>query len=148
MEPRITYHNHFVANRASFTLSHSRQLRELQVTPPKWTTALDILLSITSINIQKIIVCPSYSFRQFPVGHAYWMRLDDVLCQLVDRPEYKLQLEVEFSSPRRTWGEGSDSKMRLPRFHEKGPVRFVGFEHERIYCSDFCAGRSFSRPVQ
>jgi hypothetical protein len=144
MEPHITHQDYFAGLGGSFTLSYCRKLCELQVTPPctTKTAGVDFLLSITSIEIQKMIVRLSSIFRQFPVGHTYWVRLDDVLCQLVDRPEYyKLQLEVEFSAPRRTWDEESDLNMYLPRFHEKGWVRFVGVEYERAYYSDFCAGR-------
>jgi len=138
----MTYHNHFAGLGDSFTLSHCRKLRELEITLPLDTMSagLDFISSITSIHIQKIIVTCSFASQELPVNDTYWTHLDDVLCWLVDRPEYRLQLEVEFLTASHTWVEELGLKVYLSRFHKKGQVMVVGPESEGIYCSYHCPG--------
>lgn len=132
MEPCITHHNHFIGLGNSFTLSHCRQLRELEIIPPHMTetAGLDFFLSITSISIQKIIITHRSAFQEFPVGHTYWKEQDNVLYQLADRPGYTFLLEVKFAPPYCKWDGELDLKMYFPRFHEKGRVRLVDLGDE------------------
>jgi len=106
------------------------------------STGLNFISSITSTHIQKIIVTCSFAFQELPVNDTYWTYLDDVQCQLVHRPEYRLRLEVEFLTARPTWVEEPGLKMYLPRFHEKGRVRVVDPGNEGIYFSGHCPGTS------
>ena len=87
------------------------------------------LLTI-SLSITPSVQHSPEIFYQLSVGHAYRTQLDDVLCQSVDRPKYKLRLE-EVSSAFHTRGKGC-----FPSFHEKGWVRVVSPENKPIYCSD------------
>ena len=86
---------------------------------------LNIVSSITSANIQKITLVHSSTFRDYPVGHTYWARLDDSLCRSVDqlgcgghRPEVEFQADE-------MQGKKLDFWEYLPRFCEKGEVRIV-----------------------
>ena len=71
------------------------------------------------------------------VDGAFWMTLDDILIELVKRPECKLRLEVEF---RGYWHAGEqrfDKQIRLPKFVEKGRMTVWDcWNSRKIYCSD------------
>jgi len=96
----------------------------------------DLLSSITSTNMQKIIFAQSYAFCGSFMGSTYWPRLDDSLCQLVGQLGCEHLLEVEFRALAVPHGE-LDIERYLPMFYKKGRVRIV---HELtkmiIYCSD------------
>ena len=121
----------------TFTLSHCRELREVEIFTSHPTKAVELSLipSITSMNIQTIIFTCSSAHREFSVGRAYWKQLDQVLCKLADRPKYRHRLGVEFQSASNRWDEQPDLRKCLPRFHEKGRVRVVGLGGGLIYCS-------------
>ena len=69
-----------------------------------------------------------------------WAQLDSSLCRLVDRPEYKLRLDVEFRFPNATewtWAERPPLEEYLPQVHEKARVRVVNiWDNAVAYCSD------------
>ena len=122
--------------------SQCRELREFEIFMRELNTAeVDLISSITSMNIQKIIFRSASEFREFSMGHNYWTQLDDVLWRLADRPNYKLRLEVEFRHVWDGWSGGSSLEKHLPRFLEKGRLRVTNGEDTLIYCSDSAEGR-------
>ena len=69
---------------------------------------LDLLSSITSTKIKKIVIAHS-TWLELPAGHACWLRLDDISNRLVEGLERGLGLEVEFQKLHAGWVErGSD----------------------------------------
>lgn len=100
------------------------------------TEELNLISSITSMEIQRIKLKGEFVFQDFPVGSSYWTELDDVLWKLGDRQKYKFRLEVEFRGAGPGWDEEPDLKKYLPRFHEKGRLVVIGKEGDLIYCSD------------
>ena len=113
--------------------SHCQELCELEiVTPNQDDVELNLLSSITSAKIEKIVISRSTAF-QLPVVHAYWSRLDDILSRLVEGLEPGLRLVVEF----REVSIGLDERRleRLPMFLKKGRMAIFD-ENELLYCSD------------
>ena len=108
---------------------------------------LDLISTITSTHIQKITFCRLDLLVEFvfaAVGRDCWARLDSSLCRLVDRPEYKLRLEVEFRFSRtgKLTGEPLFGDL-LPKIHEKATVRVVDTgDNTVVYCSGGCKGRN------
>lgn len=113
---------------------------------PQHATGLNFISSITSVDIERIIINRFHGFEETLVRHGFWTQLEDALCQLVDRPKYKLQLEVKFIHSRRNGTpKKPDLKAYFPRFHERGRM-VVDYEDEPIFCSDpDCRG---SEPVK
>ena len=96
----------------------------------------DLLSSITSTNMQKIIFAQSFAFYGSFVGNGYWPRLDESLCRLVDRLGCEHLLEVEFRALVVPDGE-LDIERYLPMFYKKGRVRILDEMTKMIiYCSD------------
>ena len=120
----------------SSSLSQCRELCELEVFALSLNDVeLDLVSSITSATIEKIILTHSTAFR-LPAGHAYWMQLDDVLIQLVGRLERGLRLGVEFRDVTVTWRGRPDLGEHLPMFVEKGRMMVFDIKDKLIYCSD------------
>jgi len=137
MDPRMTRHNSFTDVDGPLTLSHCRELRELEIRV--WhlgTVELNLISSITSMNIQKISLTSSLGFEGFSADHTYWTQLDNSLCQLANKSRRKLEMvfgEVE-AGARDT---KPDFQKYIPRFIEKGRVRVVDKAGKTIvYCSD------------
>jgi len=105
------------------TLSNCRELCELEIyaSCPK-SPELDLILSITSTKIQRIVFTRTPYQDNQVVRPETWAKLDNSLCRLVDRLECGLQLEVEFLVLNRTaWWRGKQGfKKRLPRSYGKG----------------------------
>jgi len=102
---------------------------------------VSLFLSITSTDLQKIVLPARYRFkrRDDPVFARYYQTIDDCLCQLIGRLQglgYKHKLEIVF----RIWevpGDEDVFKGLLPKFREQGRVKFTWWKDERvIYCSD------------
>ena len=125
-----TFGHNPLLDSGQLTFSPCRELRELELfgTPME----LDSISSIESPDIKKIIIHHSSGSRD-PGSDTFWMHLDDTLTELVQRPEYKLRLEVEFWG---RWGAFSLKKTRLPRFVKNGRMTVWGFQNELIYSSD------------
>jgi len=104
------------------TLSSCQELRELEINAfCPGTAELDLISSITSMNIQRIaFTMPCIPSRPV-VSPSNWIQLDDSLCQLVDRLKSGLRLEVEFEAlGKQVWWSGERGfKKFLPRFYEK-----------------------------
>ena len=120
----------------STALSHCRELCELEVFALSLNDLeLNLVSSITSTNIEKIILTHSTAFR-LPTGHAYWTQLDDILIRLVGRLERGLRLEVAFRDVTVTWRRRSDLGEHLPMFVKKGRMMVFDIRKRPIYCSD------------
>ena len=123
------------------TLSACRELLELEFeisAYPLNEMELDFISSITSTNIEKIIINRSAELNH-PVDDAVWTQLDDILTELAGRRGYQLvRLEVEF---RGNWD--FDQKMNyLPKFVERGRMIVCDrWSSYPIYCSDGPRGR-------
>ena len=103
----------------------------------------DLISTITSMHIQHITfeALNVYLDRTFTsLGRDYWTRLDHSLCRLVERPGYKLRLDVEFrfSSKRRWTGKPRLIEEYLPKIHERARVRAIEEvgNNKVAYCSD------------
>lgn len=117
------------------TLSHCTEFRELQVSVVHLNDAeLNIISSITSINIEKITLSHTAAFL-LSVGHTFWTQLDDILIKLIERPKYQRRLEVEFRNTL-TRGEQFDPRTYLPKFVERGRLVVRDPKGKLIYCSD------------
>jgi len=124
------------------TLSNCRGLRELQVSLPALAQdEISLLSSITSTNLQKIVLSARYGFERSgePAFAAYYQEIDDCLCQLVERLRrsgYKHELEVALH----ICGVPEDEKALeefLPKFKEQGRVTLMlGGEKRDTFCSD------------
>ena len=104
------------------TLLNCQELRELELwVGYLWTVELDLILSITSTNLQKITFIRSRVDEPPPQGHPSWTQLDDCLCPLVERLGCGPQLEVSFyaGDMEEWWSGGSGLEKYLPRFYEK-----------------------------
>jgi len=104
-------------------ISNCRELRELGIytSRPKYLE-LDLISSITSTKIQRIMFTKTPLRRnRFPHAET-WAKLDNSLCQLVDRLEPGLRLEVEFRALNEMvwWGGKQGFQKCLPRSYEKG----------------------------
>ena len=97
---------------------------------------LDTISSITSTNVEKIIIKHKTAFSHL-AGGIFWTSLDDILTELVGRPGYKLRLEAEFRGCRGVEGNEFDQKViHLPRFVKKGRMTVWDCGNELVYCSD------------
>ena len=109
------------------TLSNCRELRELEICPLRLgPVELDLISSITSTNIQRIIFTQCLPPYELPLSDIpHWPILDDSLCRLVDRLECGRRLEVEFRGLNALawWGGELGFKKCLPRSYEKGVTR-------------------------
>ena len=72
------------------------------------------------------------------MGRDYWTELDSSLCQLVDRSEYRHQLDVEFRfSTTEKWTWKPLFEEHLPKIHEKARVRVIDTRDDTVvHCSD------------
>ena len=114
------------------TLKDCSELREL-VFQSLLPTSSDVsfILSITSLNIQKII------FERWPREHEERFSLDIALSDLVDRLRasgYERTLEVEFRPEPEIYLNVNPDEI-FPRFREKGRVTIRGAADEIIYRS-------------
>lgn len=117
-------------------LAHCQELCELEVFALSLDDAeLNLLSSITSMSVEKIILTHSTAFR-LPAGHAYWAQLDHILVQLVERSERGLRLEVEFRDVSVTWRGDADLGKCLPAFLRKGGMMVSDTKNEVVYRSD------------
>ena len=124
----IPVHNPSADGESFVTLSHCRELREFEAYLLHANDAeLDLVSSITSTKIEKIIFAHSPTF-DLPTRHTYWAWLDDVLVELVGRSEYKLRLEMGFQGVYVAPSKKSESYLtkRLPKFVEKGRMVVLG----------------------
>ena len=100
------------------------------------TTELGFISSVTSTNIEKIII-NSCSLSNDSVRDTFWTQLDDILIELVERLGSEIRLEVEF---RGNWDVGAkifdQKKSCLPRFVEKGRMIVRDCWNRPIYSSD------------
>ena len=102
---------------------------------------VSLLSSITSTDLQKIVLPARYRFknRDEPDFTRYHQTVDDCLCQLVERLQgsgYRHKLEVVFHV-REVLDDEEIFKELLPKFKEQGRVKFTWWQDERvIYCSD------------
>lgn len=81
---------------------------------------LDIISSVSSTKVEKIIINRGLRYLNRPVNDAFWTELDDILIKFVERPGYKCILEVEL---REFDVKGFDQKgPPLPMFAEKGRI--------------------------
>ena len=110
------------------TLSHCRELRELELYTARPTQVVESLItSITSTNLQKIVFSAQALPKWLADSDVARSRnvIDDSLCQLVDRLRrsgYERTLEVEFQTwELAEWEARSDFEL-LPKFREKGRV--------------------------
>ncbi|KAF9645698.1 hypothetical protein BDM02DRAFT_3119791 [Thelephora ganbajun] len=119
------------------TLLGCRELRELEICLSSAENAeTDLISSISSPNIQKIIFTQSHAFDERFVGDPSWPRLENSLCRLVDQLERKHRLEVEFHVYNMEGGN-VDFETYLPKFREKGRVMVLDRTTKMVvYCSD------------
>ena len=100
----------------------------------------DLIASITSMNIQKIVFVLSGSDGEW--SYPRWSSLDLALPNLVDRLRtsgYKhvLELEFQFESEFAEIVPKDDLDAIFPCFREKGRVTILEKTNRRIiYCSD------------
>jgi len=119
------YHTDLVADAGNpLTLSNCRKLRELKIyAVHPGTVELNLISSITSTKIQRIAFTrPLTPEEQDIPDHPNWSQLDNLLCQLVDRLDCGLRLEVEFRAlnAQEWWSGELGFEKYLPWFHEKG----------------------------
>ena len=112
----------------TITLSHCRELRELEIPlADPGAEVVKLLSSITSTDIRKVTFVHVPSFRR-PPG---WPNLDDPLCQLVGRPGCKHRVEVCFrfldAGAMEVDGRTGEPRVvkSLTRFKEGGQLRVV-----------------------
>ena len=113
------------------TLSHCPELRELEfsVFYPTATHRATVF-SITSVNIRKIIFLhPSVTATLLALAdHTCWEPFDDCISALADKLRglgNKQTLEVEFQTGCVVLDLPTDHNKILPKFREKGRVKFV-----------------------
>lgn len=105
------------------TLSSCQELRELEIYALRpGTVELNLISSITSTNLRRIAFTQPLTLEGRTIlDHPDWIRLDNSLCQLVDRLGCGPQLEVEFQAldAQIWWTAELGFKKHLPRFCEK-----------------------------
>ncbi|KAF9645699.1 hypothetical protein BDM02DRAFT_3189483 [Thelephora ganbajun] len=115
-------------------LSRCPELRQLEIaTPCPRKQDRILILSITSINLQKLVFS---RLRPNFLKNPCWIPVDDTICGLVDRLQasgYKHTLELEFRMDSVESGEEVDGKDFLPKFQEKGLVRIVEVPSGRFW---------------
>lgn len=120
------------------SLSPCRELRELELEISGFFSLdrdLGSILSITSTNIEKIIINRSTSFDN-PLVNDTWARLDNTLTELVERLELEIRLEVELRGSWHVGREGfSQKNPGLPRFVKKGRMTVWDYQKNLVYCS-------------
>ena len=106
------------------TLSPCRELRKLEFTAASLPEGLDLISSIQSTNIEKIIF--NYDATD-PPGHAVRTRLYGTVAELARRLGHGIKLDFRYGSSRRMVGEreGFGPRVRLPIFVGKGPEKLV-----------------------
>jgi hypothetical protein len=131
-------HNPF-ADRGDISIfTRCRELRELEIVAQFLSYKnLDLISSISSTKIEKIILTRSVVFR-FSEARTAWARLDKILVQLVHRSK-RSTLEVEFRDVSVTWEGKLNLGKYLPMFVEKGRMTVLDPEGQLIYCSDGAA---------
>jgi hypothetical protein len=89
-----------------------------------------LISSITSTNLRKIVFTPTHERLRggFLSENPCWPHFDDIVCELVDKLcllGYKSTLEVELWTRKPIeFSGGQDMREFLPKFREKGRVRF------------------------
>ncbi|KAF9791921.1 hypothetical protein BJ322DRAFT_1102454 [Thelephora terrestris] len=117
-------------DRYCLTLSHCRELRELEASTLCLKDAkLGLLSSITSTKIEKIILASQYGFERL-VEQTHWTKLDAVLIELAERSMHGPRLEVAFRDVNGGWDKNTDFSKYLPKFVERGRVVVLGRGHE------------------
>jgi hypothetical protein len=96
---------------------------------------LNLISSITSTKIEKIILAESPAFK-LSVGDTYWTKLDDVLVNLAGRREHKVGLEVVFAGVTVTWDGKLDLGKYLPMFVERGRMVVLDTKDQPVCHSD------------
>ena len=129
-------HNSVAALGGLVTLSKCRELRELEICEStSKILAPDLIASVTSMNIQKIIFTESCSIQELHADYDYWRRLDESLCQVVERSGYERRLEVVFHAFN-TWHGRPDLEELLPVFRKRGRMKILdGVTDMVVYCS-------------
>lgn len=132
----VSAHNPLV-DPERLALSPCRKLRELEFEVsayPLREKELDIVSSITSTNIEKIIINRRAAF--YPVGDVVWTQLDNILTELAEKSEHNVRLKVEFRGGWIAERKEFDQKSHLPKLIGKGQVTIWDGLDKLIYCSD------------
>jgi hypothetical protein len=114
------------------------RLRELKIWSGQDPSehAINTILSIRSTAIEKIIFVQSTA-PQLPADGPYWTKLDDHLCELVNRfNPVKLEVEFQVADLGQGGGPKDDEEAYLPRFRKRitgARVKFVNREGEVIH---------------
>ena len=108
------------------TLSNCGELRELEIyaSHPR-SLELALISSITSTKIQRITFTKRSNQCGRKVLPETWAQLDNSLCQLVERLEPGIRLEVKFRAfnAKAWWREERGFEKCLPKSYEKGVIK-------------------------